>query len=411
MAFGDCPDDHALQSAWENFCTQLSQAGHQVFKNENPANPLQRADAFRFLTQNLGQAFDLALETKDPRYPVLHSFCGPSRKLGGDAADFTYQQAWISGDYSYRITGTLGSARFFNITVQGARPALQPGTQIPSLHEPFGDIPEANVFGEQIVTEADGSFEFFIGGPKRNNNWLPTTEHSRKLFIRQGFDDWQETPTLMTIECLESPLPKPLPGPTEMQNALAWAGDFITGVMNDWPEHPYQYSPFVQPAKVNCFPPDPASQTSSDDQKRGRAVAHLCWQLQPDQALIIEFPNHENFWMASLNGVFFNSFDYCYRSVSFTPARTHVNRDGKIRLVLCAQDPGAYNWLDSQGFTAGNLTYRNLRCNHNTPLTTQTVTLENLAEVLPADTRWVSAEERQAQLYQRFVSVSQRRLL
>ena len=40
-----------------------------------PPTPLHRADAFRFLTQNLGQAFDLALETKDTRYPVMHAFC------------------------------------------------------------------------------------------------------------------------------------------------------------------------------------------------------------------------------------------------------------------------------------------------------------------------------------------------
>jgi hypothetical protein len=62
-----------------------------------------------FLTQNLGQAFDLALETKDPRYPALHAFCNPTRKLGADAADFTYVQAWVDNKSIYKISGNRGN--------------------------------------------------------------------------------------------------------------------------------------------------------------------------------------------------------------------------------------------------------------------------------------------------------------
>src|SRR5262245_35037715 len=167
MAFGDSPEDAALRAAWGAFCDRLRAAGDRVFKDENPATPLQRADAFRFLTQNLGQAFDLALETKDTRYPVLHAFRTPLRKLGGDAADLTYRQAWIDGESEYRITGNTGTARFLNFTVQGPRPDRQPGTGFPSLHEPFGDVPEANLFKHEIETARDGSFELHVGGERR----------------------------------------------------------------------------------------------------------------------------------------------------------------------------------------------------------------------------------------------------
>ncbi len=139
MAFGDGPDDAALQAAWSAFCLRLGEAGAQVFKDANATSGAQRVDAFRFLTQNLGQAFDLALETHDTRYPAMHAFFGPTRKLGGDCGDFTYQQAWIDGDSTYRLTGSRGTARFFNVTVQGRR---TPGPGV--LHEPFGDTPEAN---------------------------------------------------------------------------------------------------------------------------------------------------------------------------------------------------------------------------------------------------------------------------
>ncbi len=187
MGYGDCPDDAALRRAWQTFCAQLAAAGEQVFKDHNAANGVQRADALRFLTQNLGQAFDLALETRDPRYPSLHAFCGPTRKLGGDCADFTYQQAWIDGESVYRIVGQRGTSALLQHHRAGSA-AHGPGV----LHEPFGDVPEANLSGDDLVTDADGAFEVIVGGQRRGPNWLPTTAGSRKLFIRQGFDSWDE---------------------------------------------------------------------------------------------------------------------------------------------------------------------------------------------------------------------------
>lgn len=408
MAFGDSPDDAALRAAWAEFCDRLRAAGDLVFKDHNPPVPLQRADGFRFLTQNLGQAFDLALETKDPRYPLLHAFCTPLRKLGGDAADFTYRQAWIDGACAYRITGHTGTARFLNFTVQGPRPETQPGTGWPSLHEPFGDIPEANLLKHQIQTEPDGSFELHLGGEQRGKNWLPTTPGSRKLFIRQGFDRWDETPARLSIERVDMDAPRPLPTPETIRTALGWAGDFVTGLMRDWPDHPYLYSGgVVDPAHLNAFPPDRASDTASDA-KRGRAAANMCWELGPDEALILEFDAHEGFWMASMMGAFFNSMDYLYRPVSYTPARTAVDSDGVVRLILAHDDPGYHNWIDTQRFARGNLTYRNLMSSAVTRFRTRVMKRSALGSALPPDTARVTPDERLAQMRARFDAIRQR---
>jgi hypothetical protein len=407
MSFGDSPDDAALRRAWQHFCAQLQQAGERAFKDANPANALQRADAFRFLTQNLGQAFDLALETKDTKFPALHAFCGPTRKLGGDAADLVYLQAWIDGESVYRIAGNKGTARFLNFTVQGPRPATQAGTDIPSLHEPFGDIPEANLFGHQLQTDADGDFELLIGGERRETNWLPTTPGSRKLFIRQGFDRWDETPARLHIERVGMNTPAPLPTPQTMIAAMDWAGDFVEGLMRDWPDHPYTYgAPIVDPASINRFPV--AAGGDGSDAKRGRAVAHLCWALAPDEALIVEFDAHDGFWMVTNSGAFFNSMDYRYRPVSYTPARTKVDSDGKVRLILSHDDCGYHNWLDTQGFARGNLTYRCFLSAAPTTFRTELVKRAALAAALPADSVTVDAGQRAEQLRTRFAAISRR---
>jgi hypothetical protein len=397
-----------LRGAWNDFCEQLKVAGDKVFKEANPSAPIMRADAFRFLTQNLGQAFDLALETKNPAFPQIHPLCTPTRKLGGDVADFTYRQAWIDGNHTYKIAGKRGTARWLNVTVQGPRPETIPGTDWPTLHEPFGDIPETNIFGHQLKTDSDGHFELYIGGAERAENWLPTTPGSRKLFIREAFDAWFETPTTLSIERLGMDGPRPIPTSDQLIDAMEWAGDFLTGAMRDWPEHSWNYSGGVcDPAFTNQFPPDRIANAESDV-KRGRMAAHMVWELKPDEALIVEMDNHDGFWIFGMGGVFVASLDFLHRAVSYTPARAAVDSDNVVRFVIAHDDPGVHNWLDTQGFSNGNLTYRNLMSQNLATLRTRLVRRADVLDALPPDTAMVGERDRVRQLLDRYHSIKMR---
>lgn len=405
MAFGDCTDDKSLRDAWGIFCDKLKAAGDKVFKDYNAPTPLQRADGFRFLTQNLGQAFDLALETKDPRFPMLHAFCNPTRKLGGDNADFTYIQAWVDGNSIYRISGNRGTARFLNFVVHGPRtPAAYGGGATRPLHEPFGDMPEANLLGHQLKCQWDGSFELYIGGPERGPNWLPTTPGTRKLFLRQGFDSWDELPARMRIERIDMAEPKPVPTPKSMTDAFEWAGMFVTDMMNDWPDWPFEQGG-VDYQNPNTFPP---LDNVEADKKRGRTIVNMYWEIAPDEALIVEFANHDGFWAFTNMGTFMSSMDYLYRNVSYSPARSKVDSDGKVRFVLAHDDPGYHNWIDTQGFVRGNLTYRNLMSTEETLFTTKLVKRAELEHAMHADSARCTPEERVAQLQARFNSICRR---
>lgn len=408
MAYGDGPDDANLKAAWDRFCDRLKAAGELAFKDAAPATPIHRADGFRFLTQNLGQAFDLALETRDAAFPQIHYFTTPTMKLGGDVADFTYRQAWISGDHAYRITGRRGTARWLNITVQGPRPEKIPGTDWPSLHEPFGDIPECNILGSQLETEADDSFELVIGGQKRDGNWLPTTSGSRKLFIREAFDAWGETPTTLSIERIGMDAPRPMATPGQMIEAMEWAGDFVSSLMHDWPEHSWLTSRGVcDPAALNEFPEDKSANTA-DDAKRGRMAAHMIWRLAPDEALIVEMDWHDGFWIFGMGGPFVGSMDFLHRPVSYTPSRARVDDDGVVRFVLSHDDPGLHNWLDTQGFSDGNLTYRNLMSQNPAKFRTKLVPRAELHDHLPESTPMITPEQRAEMLLQRYRAIKLR---
>jgi len=410
VAYGDGPDDEPLRAAWHAFCEQLRDAGDLVFKDVNPPTGLQRANGFQYLTQNLAQAFDLALETKDTAYPLIHDFCGPKRALGSDNGDAIYLQAWIDGQHTYRIYGNRGSARFFNITAQGKRPDAG------ALHEPFGDTPQANILGSELVTDQDGSFELFIGGEQRGPNWLPTAPDSRKLFIRQFFDRFDEEPAELHIERVgmsEAPSP---PSPQRLIEAMAWAGTFVHDVVDYWPDHLWGSGALCNPDAVNRFDgsayrraqeePDPP--VNPEELRRGRLLTQMRWGLQPDEALVVTFDAIDSFWMFTNEGIFGNSMNYRYRTVTWTPSRAAVDADGRIRLVLSHTDPGWHNWVDTSGFAAGVLTFRNVLDPRLPRLDTEVVAQDRLGELLPAQGRFVTPEERADQLLERSRAIGRR---
>jgi hypothetical protein len=406
-SFGKFKGDPALRAAWKLFCRRLDDAGEQAFKAYNPANSLQRADAFRFLMQNLGQAWALGYETKDTKYPVIHMWVSPFMKLGGDNGDCIYQQAWVDGESVYRISGNVGSVSVLNITVQGPRPEKQPGTDWPSLPDPMGDVPETNIFGHQMNKDWNGDFELYIGGPKREPNWVPTTPGTRKLFIRQIFDTWDEQPAVFQIERVGMNSPRPAPTAEDIIAGIDWAGHFIDEQMRGWPEGPYLYTAAHYDRWRNRFP-SVLGTDQEKDKNRGRFIHNMSWELGPDEAMIIEFEDKGGLWMFTNMGEFFNSMDFIYRPVTYTRSRTKVDRDGRVRMVMCADDPGYHNWIDTQAFFRGNLTYRNFLRTDVPEISTKLVKRSQIGANLPPDSAKVTPEERVQQMIERFKGIRKR---
>ena len=202
--------------------------------------------------------------------------------------------------------------------------------------------------------------------------------------------------------------PRPMPSPDTMINAMQWAGEFLQGAMTDWPEHSWKYSGGIcNPELLNQFPADKAAD-SADDSKRGRMAAHMIWQLAEDEALIVEMDMHQGFWIFGMGGAFVGSMDFLYRPVSYTPARTAIDKDNVVRLVIAHSDPGVHNWLDTQGFSNGNLTYRNLLSQQPADFRCKTVKHTELNKHLPLDTARVSVSQRTQMQQQRYHAIKLR---
>jgi hypothetical protein len=250
----------------------------------------------------------------------------------------------------------------------------------------------------------------WIGGPRREPNWLPTTKESRKLFLRQGFDRWEEESAEFRIERVDMDSPRPMPTPETILRSIDWAKDFLYGCMNDWPDHELAIGINVKGDRINEYAslqPMQNAGAEERDQRRGRFLRHMRWRLAPDEALIVEFKAYDGFWMFTNMGIFGNSMDYLYRNVSWTPSRASVDADGWVRLVMTHKDPGFHNWIETQDFEEGYLSYRNVLSREWAQIQTRLVKIGELDAALPRARR-ITREERIAQLHQRFDAIRRR---
>jgi hypothetical protein len=398
MAYGDNPNDQALRDGWRQFCERIKEAGDYIFKDESGASDGERTNAFRYLTQNLSQAFDIFLENRDDRYPNLHGFCGPTRKLGADNPDCIYLQSWINDRDTYKISGNRGSAKMFNIAVQGAWTG--------SLHEPFGDKPIANVFGEELQTDWDGNFELWIGPDPHPGNWIQSRPGTRKVFYRQYFDLWDEVPASYRIERIGDEGPPPAIAPAWLLESFDKAAGFVVNTTKDWPEVLWErhgnyetVNAFVRYGQVS----DTAHESA--DARRGRVIQQMHWDIAEDEALVIEFESDpDQFWQLGACTVFGASLEFRYRQVSLTSGNSPVDPDGKTRVVLAHQDPGFANWIDTQEHTRGWMLFRNMLTRSTPDLHTRVLKVSDVENDIGAVATRITPAARQSELHRRRVA-------
>jgi hypothetical protein len=396
MAFGANSNDARLRDAWRAFCDQIKEAGDHVFKDASGTTDGERTNSFRYLTQNLSQAFDIWLENRNTRYPTIHEFCGPTRKLGCDNADCIYHQSWINDRDTYKISGNLGTARMFNIAIQGP----WRGT----LHEPFGDLPVTNLFRKDIACNWRGDFELWISPDPKPGNWIQSTPGIRKIFYRQYFDHWDEVPATYRIERIgESDEPPPAITPDELIGSFESAGAFVVDVTKDWPDTLWEREEtgaiFNQLVRYGGAKIPNASQ---NDSRRGRIIGVMNWDIAADEALVMEFnADPEWFWQITAVTVFGGSLEYRYRQVNLTSGMAPIDADGVTRIVLANDDPGFANWIDIQGHSRGQLYFRNMFTLLTPDFTTRIVKAADVGRELDGIATPITPEARREEMSRR----------
>ena len=331
---------------WAEFCDHLKRIGEHVQKRPTPDSPLDHAEGYRYISRVLRSALDIFVEHNDPRFPVIYRPCDEMIKYGGDNPDNWYQKCALDGRLEYRIWGKRNSVHYLSFLTQGSDYS-EDGTM-----RPTGFLDDKG-----ITLDADGDFEIIASAEKKSGNWLPMTEGSKALLIRQTFARReQEQVAEIHIERLGADGESPQPLDAERFAAgLRSAGAFLdatVGMFCDWSER-YR-------GHVNQLP--------KEDQEMCQRVGgdpNICyynsyWELEPDQALVVEIPRVPecDHWNLQLCNYWMESLDYRYHRIHVNKFTAEYEDDGSVRIVIAHRDPGQPNWLDTAGHACGTMLFR-----------------------------------------------------
>jgi hypothetical protein len=159
--------------AWSEFCRAIEQVGRLIQDPRAPFDPLDRTEGYRFLMRLVRYGFESFLEFNDPLHPELHRGSHETIKIIHENPDNLYLGARVDGSHAYRVSGTLGTARWTSFNIHaGAFGAGGRGT----AHA---------LDARELVLGVDRRFELFLGGERRGSNWLPLPPDAGSLIVRQ----------------------------------------------------------------------------------------------------------------------------------------------------------------------------------------------------------------------------------
>lgn len=335
--------DEAPQ-AWRELLVALEAAGEKVYAATN--DPVERREGLKYLQDLLAGSLEMKVSKGNPAFPAFTDWMGDDRKYLGDSPDAVYHTAEISGDYAYEIEGRRADAEYLGFVVYGR--GLNGWNKV-----------SANLSHLNMQFGADGAFSIRLSETKPegyDGNWLPLKSDSHMVMVRQYFHDRPaKQEARFTIQNVN---PEPFTPPTDadlaasIRDATAFFNDSLAGTLalaTMLAEKPNTSEP---PKAYNqdfggIFYPTP------DNQYTGTGFA-----IKPDEALIIEgsVPDAE-YWSVSLQNRWLQSLDYKNYQVSLTD-QDIVTRDGRYRVVVSHENPGAENWLDASGHETGLLAIR-----------------------------------------------------
>jgi hypothetical protein len=379
---------------WQRLIDTVAHAESVIVAHGTPELPVDRAEGYRYLTRLLAAGLVTCVEHADPDYPEFGRMMDLDMKWGLDCPDCLYLYATIRGDAEYRVCGNVGSANHIDIQVNYG-------------HFASGDISRwgtiSSINGLDLETNADGSFELFLGGDERSSKWLALAPNAEFVQVRQYFNDWEnECPADLYIERIGATYPAPRPTPEQI------AARFER--LRMWMERGGALWDRMSRGLLDMEPNSMVVHRPQDSDQRaglgGQAYGMGNFACGPEEAVIVEFrPPDCRHWSVGLANFWWESLDFATRQTSLNGHQARLDPDGIFRAVIAHEDPGVANWLDASGHAQGTVAARFLLADIAPVPTLRRLPLADLASELLPDTPRVDASERQRILEQRYRAV------
>lgn len=308
----------------------------------------------------------------------------PGSRWGIDNPDTVYRVVPISGDERYELRGRVGANRmtenYFTLWNQ---------------HMGTVDVLD----GRRMHVEADGSFVITIdsdpAGDRPNHIRSDATAH--ELYIRDVLLDWgRDDPNTFEVVRLGGATRAPWTMDEQAERTAAMMAHFadFTGKLS--------YGTYK-------LPPNHFSLAWTADHTgamRNQVYVAGRFDLEPGQAFVVDVSDGgAEYFTVPLGNIWGTTLEIVDRTGSLNKHQSEPNADGTYTYVLCPEDPGVHNWLDTDGLREGILTLRMAEFPDGGPrpdlrATGRVVDLDRLDDEVP-HLRRIDAAERATQLAER----------
>lgn len=136
------------------------------------------------------------------------------------------------------------------------------------------------------------------------------------------------------------------------------------------------------------------------------------YEIADDEALIIEakVPDRCLYYSMILTNEIYETVDWYNNHSSVNDTQATVDKDGILRIVVSAKDPGVPNWLDAAGHMRGLIQGRWADCDSHPVPQVRKVAVADVRNALAAGTGVVAPEQREQILRERRSALQQRPL-
>lgn len=332
---------------WDDFCDRLKAAGALVRHEGAPRDVYTQALGYRHLTRILRAGLESAVDYADPQYPAFFRLADETKKILNDNPDNYYQNCKIDGRFDYRITGQRGTVRWFSLGVKAG------GGNVEAMSS-TGEIDSS-----QITFDEDGRFEVIMSKDEKPGNWLPMTEDSGMLIVRQTFGIRNEEKRAeLEIECLNPERPNNNLRPEELEPCLEQALGFLENTV----QLGSRWTDDYKARTLNALPlhDQAVLQAAGGDPTIRYYQSH--WALEPEEALLVtlsDVPDCQT-WNLQLSNYWMESLEHRFFDISVNKFTARAEPDGSVRILIAHEDPGPSfpNWLNTLGHAEGGMLAR-----------------------------------------------------
>jgi hypothetical protein len=382
-----------LNAAWTHFEAVIAKARNALEATSRFQDHAEhRAKAYHSLSEAQAMAYNFAVA---PRMdvPEVHSNAWFSYfyTLGGTSPDFRNGAVFLDGRRTYKVKARFGGLKLILMQVFSHL-----------LGHPRSKM-LTNVDFSMLEPEPDGSIEATVSATPQPKNWIPLDAGSEYnfVFVRRIYADWNCDRGELEISAVDGSIVENDFDANAMARRIETAAHFLDFLINQWTIGIYDLYLAKNAGKKNCVTAV-AGESIARDFIGSPSTNYFfgIFELAEDEALIIDCALPQaDYWSMQAMDVWCRPIDFVHRQSDVNMSRAAIDRDGRCRYVISMSDPGVANWLDTQGRREGIITGRNY---HSSLMPadpfTKLVKLAELRRHLPADTRYVTLQQRSAAL-------------